>query len=71
MRSDFAYVLALTFKIKKLIIIKLCGCSSMVEHQLPKLRAEGSIPFTRSNKKYFKALICKVFLFFVKIPLAV
>ncbi len=22
----------------------------MVEHQLPKLRVEGSIPFTRSNK---------------------
>ncbi len=25
------------------------GCSSVVEHELPKLGVEGSIPFTRSN----------------------
>ena len=25
------------------------GCSSVVEHQLPKLRVEGSSPFTRST----------------------
>ncbi len=26
-----------------------CGCSSVVEHELPKLGVEGSIPFTRSK----------------------
>src|SRR5262249_51907604 len=26
-----------------------CGRSSVVEHQLPKLSVEGSIPFARSN----------------------
>ena len=26
-----------------------CGCSSVVEHELPKLGVEGSIPFTRST----------------------
>ena len=31
------------------IIIEPGGCSSMVEHQLPKLRAAGSIPVTRSS----------------------
>lgn len=26
-----------------------CGCSSVVERQLPKLNVVGSIPITRSN----------------------
>ena len=34
-------------------IIK-CGSSSGVEHQLPKLRVEGSNPFSRSNKRLRK-----------------
>ena len=28
------------------------GCSSVVEHELPKLGVEGSIPFTRSSWSY-------------------
>ena len=35
--------------------LKNCGSSSGVEHQLPKLRVEGSNPFSRSNKKAAKA----------------
>jgi hypothetical protein len=31
-----------------------CGCSSVVERQLPKLNVVGSIPITRSN--FFKEL---------------
>ena len=32
-------------------LLKNCGSSSGVEHQLPKLRVEGSNPFSRSNYK--------------------
>ena len=35
-----------------------CGSSSGVEHQLPKLRVEGSNPFSRSNKKARKRGFC-------------
>src|SRR5450759_1621876 len=35
----------------KKILQKNCGSSSGVEHQLPKLRVEGSNPFSRSKYK--------------------
>ena len=41
---------------------KDCGSSSVVEHQLPKLRVGGSIPLSRSNKKDCAgSLFCKTF----------
>jgi hypothetical protein len=49
-----------------------CGCSSVVERQLPKLNVVGSIPITRSNnsmslkatleiklRKFFASLSCE------------
>ena len=35
----------------KKILQKNCGSSSVVEHQLPKLRVAGSTPVSRSNKR--------------------
>ena len=47
----------LIFKNKEAIILKPGGCSSTVEHQLPKLGVAGSIPVTRSNNfRVFKTL---------------
>jgi hypothetical protein len=39
---------------------KNCGSSSGVEHQLPKLRVEGSNPFSRSNKKAVQQPFCNL-----------
>ena len=36
---------------KYLSLYSYCGCSSVVEHRLPKPRAAGSTPVTRSQKK--------------------
>ena len=32
-----------------IFVLANCGCSSVVEHRLPKPRAAGSTPVTRSN----------------------
>ena len=54
-----------------IIFVEICGCSSVVEHRLPKPRAAGSIPVTRSHNKIgyiMKKLIPVILLIFTFVP---